>query len=265
MFHVKRLREIGDDTSPRARVSRETIKPAAALSPEIIARESRERVARWLAETALQPRRDFLERIEKLAATLALWGARTNLTANPGDPGEIAFHIIDSLAPLAFAAGEERDALEAVLAADAAEDVTALDIGTGAGFPGLVLAAAFGPHFTLVEPRRKRASYLEVAAREMGLANVAVERRRATVRTVATGFGLVTARAFGKLAELCQIAGAALSPGGLLLLYASAGQALDNSAARSAGLTGPSIWTYRLSHGDRVTTRNAAMWRKRHA
>ncbi len=103
-----------------------------------IGSDARERVARWLGETTLSLRDGFLERIEKMAATLALWGARTNLTAEASDPAEIAFHIIDSLAPIAFAEGADRETLEAALA----EGASALDLGSGAGFPGLVLAAA---------------------------------------------------------------------------------------------------------------------------
>jgi len=221
----------------------------------------RERVARWLCETRLKPRDGvhFLERIEKMTATLALWGAHTNLTADASDPAEIAFHIIDSLAPMAFASGVDHDALEAGLG----EGATALDLGSGAGFPGLVLAAAFEAQFTLAEARRKRASYLQVAAHEMNLDNVAIEQRRANARTIASeGYHLVTARAFGTSIELYEIAAAALRPGGVLLLYASPDHAtLDDSRAH-ARFAERSPWTYRLPHGERIVNRTAVLWRK---
>jgi 16S rRNA (guanine527-N7)-methyltransferase len=258
-FHVKRKRPIGE---------RRATSPA---NPEDVAREARGRVARWLDETTLGPRGGFLERIEKMAATLALWGARTNLTADASDPSEIAFHVIDSLAPISFAESANREALEAALARDA----RALDLGSGAGFPGLVLAAAFEAQFTLAESRRKRASYLQVAAHEMDLKNVAIEQRHASAGNVATGFDLVTARALGASVDLYEIAGAALRPGGLLLLYASADQApdaisakgraavsIDDSLARPPRFAPPAAWTYRLNHGARVATRTAVLWRK---
>ena len=168
---------------------------------------------------------------------------RTNLTADASDPAEIAFHVIDSLAPIAFAKGAEREALEAALA----EGASALDLGSGAGFPGLVLAAAFEARFTLVEARRKRASYLQVAAHEMGLENVAIERRRASARVKLAGglYHLVTARAFGTSTELYEIAAAALRPGGILLLYASADQVLDD-ASRSERQPSPSTIPARM-------------------
>lgn len=56
---------------------------------------------------------------------------------------------------------------------------TALDIGTGAGFPGLILAAAYeDKKFVLAEPRKKRASFLKVASLQMGLKNVEVKAKR---------------------------------------------------------------------------------------
>jgi 16S rRNA (guanine527-N7)-methyltransferase len=248
-----------------SRVSRET-------NIEGIAGEVRERVARWLGETTLRSRDRFLERIEKMAATLALWGARTNLTADASDPAEIAFHIIDSLAPMAFAKGADRETLEAALA----EGQSALDLGSGAGFPGLVLAAAFEARFTLAEARRKRASYLQVAVHQMGLENVAIEPHRATAGSIASGlyYHLVTARAFGTSTELYEIAAAALRPGGILLLYASADQMpdagtvdagtapLDDPRAHVMRLAQRTAWTYRLPHGERVATRAAVLWRK---
>ena len=54
-----------------------------------------------------------------------------------------------------------------------------LDIGSGAGFPGLVIAAAINASVTLVEARRKRATFLTEAVIEMGLKNVRVECARA--------------------------------------------------------------------------------------
>jgi len=234
-----------------------------------IASEARERVAGWLSDTTLSPRAGFLERIEKMAATLALWGARTNLTAEASDPAEIAFHIIDSLAPIAFAEGANRETLEA----DLAEGASVLDLGSGAGFPGLVLAAAFEARFMLAEARRKRASYLQVAAHEIQLENVTIERRCASAGAgnIAAGlYHLVTARAFGTSTELYEIAAAALRPGGILLLYASAdqmldvrtGEPLDDSRAPALRFDERASWTYRLPHGERVVTRTAVLWHK---
>lgn len=255
---VRFIGEVSRETSVPADVT--YLKHAATITdPAAIAARARAAVAGWLAEASIRPRAGFLERIERMAAMLAFWGAHTNLTAHPNDPEEIAFHVIDSLAPLAFAPAEERAALEGALAAQAA----ALDIGAGAGFPGLVLAAAFEARFTLVDSRRKRASYLEVAAREMNLSNVVVEQRRMSPRSVEPRFDLVTARAFGLLADVYAIAAAALGPRGIFLLYASSSQHLDVPAAQAVGLLAAATWSYRVAHGPHSATRTAALWRAR--
>ena len=54
-----------------------------------------------------------------------------------------------------------------------------IDVGSGAGFPGLVLAACFpDASFTLLEPLKRRAGFLELQAAGLGLGNARVEARR---------------------------------------------------------------------------------------
>jgi len=111
---------------------------------------------------------------------------------------------------------------------------------------------------------------LQVGAHEMGLENAAIEQRRASAggENIAGGlYHLVTARAFGTSTELYEIAAAALRPGGILLLYASADQmldteSLDDSRAHAMRFAEPAAWTYRLPHGKRIVTRTAVLWRK---
>jgi len=144
------------------------------VNPKAIGRETRDLLENRYEELDSVPAViEFLARIERFAATLALWGSRTNLTAHPEDPSEVAFHIIDSLAPLTIASHPEGSILRGCFTSGR----RVLDLGSGAGFPGLVLAAACEAHFTLVEARHKRASFLKTAATEMGLDNVTVLHR----------------------------------------------------------------------------------------
>ena len=54
-----------------------------------------------------------------------------------------------------------------------------IDVGSGAGFPGLVLAACFpDTAFTLLEPQKRRAGFLELQTADLGLGNALVETRR---------------------------------------------------------------------------------------
>ena len=168
----------------------------------------------------------FLNRIGILARNLAMWGSRMNLTAHPEDPEEIALHVIDSLMPLVLS--HDLPSLGNVLRSE--DEI--LDLGSGAGFPGLVLASACDAHFTLVESRRKRASFLQVAIGEMGLRNVILEPRRAEEMDLAARFDLVTARAFGDAGEFFALASEALKPGGLAMLYANPTQRFDADIVR---------------------------------
>ncbi len=208
----------------------------------------------------------FLDRIERLAALLAFWGSRINLTAAPGDPHELAFHIIDSLMPVVSADGEEflRHAFR--------EDSHVLDLGSGAGFPGLVLASASPANFTLIESRRKRASFLTVAAAEMGLRNVEVDSRRLRpdptslsrsweAQAEAGGhFDVVTARAFATASIFHSVAAATLKPHGVAILYANPSQDLDLPGAEKSGLYEFRRLPYRVARGDRVVQRTLALW-----
>ena len=71
------------------------------------------------------------------------------------------------------------DSLLFALARTPAHGERWLDVGSGAGFPGLVLACAYPESaFTLLEPLKKRAGFLEVTALELGLGNVVVRNER---------------------------------------------------------------------------------------
>ncbi len=206
---------------------------------------------------------EFLDRIERMAATLALWGPKINLTAHPRDPDEIVFHVFDSIIPVSIAVSAKILRLSTRLD----RERRFLDIGSGAGFPGLVIAAAINAQVTLVEARRKRATFLSEAVVEMGLRNVRVECVRAESLDVSAGFDLVTARAVGNPAGILKIAGRALHPGGVLMLYVSAAQEFDDdasaAAAAASGLVDGSVAGYDLRHGRQVTSRAVATWTRR--
>jgi 16S rRNA (guanine(527)-N(7))-methyltransferase RsmG len=200
----------------------------------------------------------FLDRMTKFAETLAIWGARTNLTARPGDPAEVAFHIIESLMPLALDWEPAAYPLRAALS----RATRVLDVGSGAGFPGLVLASASAARFTLFEARRKRASFLRTASTEMGLSNVTVEQRHLSPAALNGDFDIAITRALGPPADFYAIAAAALVKGGTAILYANPTQRLDLPAARSVGLGDEARVPYQLRRGQSAVSRMLVLWRK---
>jgi len=94
---------------------------------------------------------------------LAKWSQRINLIARDTQELQIIEnHFLDSLTLLPLLQGQD-------------EPVHLLDVGSGAGFPGLVLACVLpGARFTLVEPRQKRVSFLRHLIRTLGLTQVEV-------------------------------------------------------------------------------------------
>jgi 16S rRNA (guanine527-N7)-methyltransferase len=96
------------------------------------------------------------------------------------------------------------------------------DVGSGAGLPGLVLAAA-RPDLvvTLIEPMERRTAWLEEESARLGLTNVVVERGRAEDAAPAR-FDVVTARAVGALTGLLPITAPLLRQGGRLMLLKGA-------------------------------------------
>lgn len=156
----------------------------------------------------------WLERIEIYAGLLTVWGRTHNLIASAQDQAAVAFHIIDCLTPLGLPEGQ------VLLKAGTA----VLDLGSGAGLPGLVIAAVGEARVTLLESRRKRVSFLTAAASAMRLANVAVEGRHVRAIDLAPEYDVVTGRAFAKPPVFFEMARAALKAGGRAVLYAAAGK-----------------------------------------
>jgi 16S rRNA (guanine527-N7)-methyltransferase len=104
----------------------------------------------------------MLAKAEAFAQLLHEWNQVHNLTGAKSI-AKIYDNIIDSLYPLTFITTPK----------------TLLDVGTGAGFPGLVLAIALpDTEVTLAEPLKKRVSFLKYACIELGLSNVTVEGKR---------------------------------------------------------------------------------------
>jgi 16S rRNA (guanine527-N7)-methyltransferase len=105
------------------------------------------------------------ERLLIYLAELVKWSRRINLIARDTPEAQIIEnHFLDSLTLLPLVQGQEQG--------QGLESVHLLDVGTGAGFPGLVLAAVLPEaRFTLVEPRVKRVSFLRHLIRTLGLTN----------------------------------------------------------------------------------------------
>ncbi len=118
------------------------------------------------------------ERFKKFTEILLEWNKIHNLTGAKSSL-EVEKNIDDSLFPTTFI--------------DKPSSI--LDVGTGAGFPGMILAIAYPDVRTvLCEPRKKRAYFLKYVAMELELSNVEVAKKRVEDYS-SEPFGLISSRA----------------------------------------------------------------------
>ena len=97
-------------------------------------------------------------------------------------------------------------------------DQMVIDVGSGAGLPGLALAIARPDlDLHLIEPMLRRTSWLSMAVHELALTNVTVHRGRAEEFAGILRAPVVTARAVARLSELAKWCLPLLLPGGSLL------------------------------------------------
>jgi 16S rRNA (guanine527-N7)-methyltransferase len=128
-------------------------------------------------------------------------------------------------------------------------DAEVIDVGSGAGLPGLALAIARPDvRMHLVEPMLRRTTWLLTAVDELGLDNVEVHRGRAEQFWDQLSAPVVTARAVARLGELARWSLPLLQPGGSMLALkgASAQEELDTdrAALRRLGAASDAVETY---------------------
>ena len=149
------------------------------------------------------------ERLFAYAGLLQHWNRSINLTASGTLEQILERQVLDCLMV-------ERIPWEG-------EALTAADIGSGAGLPGLVLAVKH-PRWsvTCLERVAKKATFQQEAVRILGLANVTVRREDAAEHAAREGRGrydVALARAYADLARTLPVAAGLLRPGGVLRTY----------------------------------------------
>jgi 16S rRNA (guanine527-N7)-methyltransferase len=110
-----------------------------------------------------------------------------------------------------------------------------IDLGSGAGLPGIVLALMLPDvTVTLLEPMLRRVTFLEECVRALGLGNAQVCRGRAEDLAGRLSADVVTARAVAPLDRLAPLAVALVRPGGIVLAIKGANARREVTAARHA-------------------------------
>lgn len=127
---------------------------------------------------------DAIERLDRFVTLLRTEGERQSLIARSTFDDIWSRHLLDS----------------AQLETFSAPSGPWLDVGSGGGLPGLVLAVLNPCPITLVEPRRLRVAFLRDVANALGLRNVTVAPCR--VQQAVGRFAVVTARAVAPVSDL---------------------------------------------------------------
>ena len=132
---------------------------------------------------------------------LTKWNKTFNLTSVDDPEQMISLHLLDSLAVLPFLPGGR-----------------VLDVGTGAGLPGIPLAIARPDQaFVLLDSNGKKTRFLVQASGQLGLKNVSVVNQRADKYQAHEQFDVIISRAFSSLGQFLLACDRLLSPGGQFL------------------------------------------------
>ncbi|PLY01599.1 MAG: 16S rRNA (guanine(527)-N(7))-methyltransferase RsmG [Desulfuromonas sp.] len=164
-----------------------------------------ERLAEGLAALGLEVDNGARGQLLVYLSELQRWARRINLTAIRDLDVGIEKHLLDSLTLLPMLRGDER----------------LLDIGSGAGLPGIPLKIALsGLDLVSVDAAEKKVLFQRHVLRTLGL-EARTEHSRVEVlaedETCAASFDLVTARAFSSLELLVELAAPMLKKGGRIL------------------------------------------------
>ena len=140
-------------------------------------------------------------KMARLLTELERWNARINLTAIRESAAMVSGHVLDSLAVRPFVKGPR-----------------VIDVGTGAGFPGLPLAIA-EPELDveLLDSSARKIAFVRHMIAELGLKNAAAVQSRAEDYAPAERFDTVLGRALTSTIQLTELAGHLLADDGVIL------------------------------------------------
>lgn len=186
--------------------------------------------------------RETYARLETHLRLLAKWNQAINLVARSTLPDAWTRHVADSAQLISHAPADAR---------------TWLDLGSGAGFPGLVIAAIAAERrpalrLTLVESDQRKAAFLAAAAREMGLAP-AIRADRAEALPPEPHC-VVSARALAPLPRLLALAARFTGPETVLLFPKGSDADRELTAAEAD-------WHYHLDAWPSLTNPGARILR----
>jgi 16S rRNA (guanine527-N7)-methyltransferase len=153
-----------------------------------------------VAELGLGLSRDAQVKLLQHIALLDKWNRVYNLTAIRDRTKAISVHLLDSLAVVPYLTGRR-----------------VLDVGSGAGFPGIPVAVAKpGIEMVLLDSNHKKCAFLRKAVAELQLKNVSVVCERVESWRPEVRFDCILSRALAELAEIVALTANLLAPRGII-------------------------------------------------
>lgn len=161
-----------------------------------------------------------LNRLLRYLELLQKWNRRYNLTAVRDPSRMFAQHLVDSLSIVAPLSRQLRNNRGSDSAAESAVQI--LDVGSGAGLPGVVLAAVAPQYFvTCIDAVEKKAAFIRQAALELRLTNLSVQHGRVEdlpmKDAVPKKFDVIVSRAFASLDKFVALTERVLDDRGIWL------------------------------------------------
>ena len=158
-----------------------------------------------LAELHLSLSDDQVRDLLYFQNLIGKWNKVYNLTAVREQAEMLTHHLLDSLAAV--------EPLQKYLQGRGLSAANLLDVGSGAGLPGVVLAICFPTlAVTCVDTVGKKAAFIKHVALALGLPNLTGLHAR--VETITQPFDVICSRAFASLSDFTVWSQAALAPGG---------------------------------------------------
>ena len=162
--------------------------------------------------------KNYAKEFEIFCDELLVWSKTHNITGYK-TKADIMQNIADSIAPLGFIGDFQ----------------TALDIGSGCGFPAIPLAISLPQcEFILVEPQIKRASFLNIIAINLNLNNIRILKNRIEEISTLPKIDLITSRALAKPSKIIALGARFLDENGHFLLYKKSAKSSADFNAKSA-------------------------------
>ncbi len=160
-----------------------------------------------VAKLGIDLQEEQLGTLDKFYKLLIKWNDKINLTGITDREEVYLKHFYDSLT--------------LVKALDLTEEISLCDVGTGAGFPGIVLKIIFpNLRIVLIDSLNKRVNYLKEVIKELGLENIKCYHMRMEdyAKLNEEKFDVITARAVSNIRVLAEISAKSLKIGGKLVL-----------------------------------------------